>query len=459
MDSTATATADTRTSTPTIERTDPDVTPAADTRPAAPDAPVPARGLGPRFRALLVASGAANLGDGILVVAVPLIGIGFTRAPGQIALLSAATWLPWLLLGIVAGVVVDRSDRRTVQLVALAARAALLATTCWLAASGRLGFTALLVAVLAYGVTEVFADLASNALVPDLVDADQLPAANGRIVSVQEVANAFLGAPASGALLALGTGWALGAPAGLAALAVVVLWRGLPGRYRHVRAAAPTDGPATSATRRALADVREGLALMLRHRVLRPVVLSGALVNMTSTAYFSVFVLWAVGPGSRVGVPATVYPLLFTLSAVGAVTGSLLVPHVLRRLGEVRTMVIGWGVAFVCLAVPVLVPHVAAIAATLLVVGVSVTLGNVVSQTVRQRIVPREMLGRTGGAMRTLSFGLMPVGALLGGLVAEHLGLAAALLGATVLSVTVSAAFAVAMRGVTPADLGAPTTA
>lgn len=415
--------------------------------------------LGPRFRALLVASGAANLGDGILVVAVPLLAIGFTRSPGQVALLTAASWLPWLLLGIVAGVVVDRVDRRTVQLVALASRALLLGAACWLATSGGLTPAWLLAVVLAYGVTEVFADLASNALVPDLVDADQLPTANGRIVSVQEVANTFLGSPLSGALLALGTGWVLGTPAGLAALAVVVLWRGLPGGSPAARPAATPADAATSASRaarRALGDVREGLTLLLRHRVLRPLVLAGALVNMTSTAYMSVFVLWAVGPESRVGLSASLYPLLFTLSAVGAVVGSTLVPHVLRVVGEVRVMVLGWSTAFAALVVPVLVPHPVALAATLLVVGVCVTLGNVVSQTVRQRVVPRELLGRTGGATRTLVFGLMPVGALVGGAVAERLGLAATLLGAVAASVVVAVGFAASMRGVTPADLATP---
>lgn len=435
---------------------------ATTTAEAPAPAPAPAAGrpadrpgLGPRFRSLLVASGAANLGDGILTVAVPLVAIGFTRSPGEITLLTAAAWLPWLVLGVVAGVVVDRADRRTVQLVALTGRAALLAAASWLAVAGSLTFTWLLAIVLAYGVTEVFTDIAASALVPDLVEADRLPVANGRIVTVQEVTNTFLGSPASGALLALGTGWVLGAPAGLAALAVLVLWRGLPGSYRQVRSTR-AELATSSAARRALADVREGLALTLRHRVLRPLVVAGALVNMTSTAYVSVFVLWVVGPGSAVGLSAAVYPLLFTLSAVGAVLGSFLVPHVLRVTSEVRVMVVGWSVAFAALAVPVLLPHPVAIGAALLVMGVGVTHGNVVSQTVRQRIVPRELLGRTGGATRTLAFGLMPVGALLGGVVAEACGLATTLLAATVLSLVVVAGFAASMRGVTPRDLAAP---
>ncbi len=425
-------------------------------------APAPARGpgLGPRFRALLLTTGAANLGDGILQVAVPLLAVQLTRSPTQITLLTAATWLPWLVLGILAGVVVDRADRRRVQITALAARAALLGGACWIASTGGLTTTWLLLLVLAYGVTEVFADLAASALVPDVVGSDQLPTANGRVVAVQEVSNAFLGSPASGALLALGAGWAIGAPAGLAVLALVVLWRGVPGTYRHAPdpvTASRTGTP--GAARRALHDVRAGLALVLRHRVLRPLVLTGALVNMTSTAYLAVFVLWAVGPGSRMGLSAAVYPLLLTASAVGAVAGSALAPRLLRATTEVRVMVGGWTAAFTALLLPVLAPHPVAVVVALLVTGATVTVANVVSQSVRQRVVPRDMLGRTGGATRTLAYGLMPVGAVLGGVVAERWGLAATLLGASLASVVVVLGFAVAMRGVTPADLGTPGTA
>lgn len=459
MDSTGTATADAPQ--PTAATADPRSTAVPDDSPptVAPVRPA----LGPRFRALLVSTGAANLGDGVLQVAVPLVAVQLTRSPGQITLLTAAAWLPWLVLGVVAGVVVDRADRRHVQVAALAARTVLLAGACWLTATGGLTMTWLLVLVLAYGITEVFADLAANALVPDVVEPDLLPTANGRVVAVQEVANTFLGSPAAAALLALGAGWALGAPAGLAALALVALWRGVPGTYRHAPEAGTgttgTTPPSTGtrgAVRRAGRDVRAGLAYVLHHRVLRPLVLAGALVNMTSTAYMSVFVLWAVGPGSRMGLSPTVYPLLLTASAVGAVLGSALTPRLLHATSEVRVMVGGWAAAFAVLLLPVAAPHPVTVVATLLVVGATATAANVVSQTLRQRIVPRAMLGRTGGATRTLAFGLMPVGAVVGGLVAERWGLAATLVGAAAAAVVVVLGFAVSMRGVTPADLAVP---
>ncbi len=442
---------------------------------------MPRTALGPRFRSLLASSGAANLGDGVVQVALPLVALSLTRSPTQIALLTALAWLPWSALGIPAGVLVDRTDRRTVQVLALTARAALLAAATWLAATGSLTMPRLLAVALAYGVTEVLADLAARALVPDLVPRPALPVANGRIVAVQQVANSFLGAPLTGVLLMLGTAWAFGVPAGLAVLAAAVLVLGVRGTYRHTAPTGPADvgavppvgsasaapvdrtgaeplTPRSHAVARAWSDVRDGLTFVARHRVLRPVVAAGALINMASTGYFVVFVLWAVGDGSRVGLTEQTYPLLMTALAVGAVAGSVLTPRLLRTLGDVRLMVGSFLVAFGLLTVPVLAPHPAAVGVTLLLVGALSTTGNVVSESLRQRVVPPHLLGRVTGAGSTLTYGLMPVGALLAGVGAEHTGQAPTMLGATVLAVVVTATLGLALRHVTTQDLSAPPT-
>ncbi|GAA4623759.1 MFS transporter [Cellulomonas oligotrophica] len=406
-------------------------------------APAPPR-LGPRFHALVAASGAANLGDGVVQVAVPLLALGLTRAPGQIAMVSAAAWVPWLVLGLVAGVVVDRTDRRLTQTVALTGRAALLAGATALAATGRLTLPLLLVVVLAYGVTEVLADLAATALVPHLVTPALLPAANGRLVAVQQVANAFLGGPLAAGLLVLGSGWVLGVPAALAAVAAVVLLHGVPGTFGAVPDDAHARGRRSAAG--AWEEARAGLGFVARHPVLRPVVLAGAVVNMASTAYFTVFTLWVVGPGSAVGMTTQTFPLLLVGLAVGAVAGSLSASGAARRIGEVRAMVGAYGVAFALLLVPVLVPHPAAVAGTLVAVGALSAVGNVVNETLRQRVAPPHLMGRVTGAGRTLVHGLMPVGALLAGAVAERAGLATALVGAVGLSVLAVGALASQVR-------------
>lgn len=384
------------------------------------------RGLGRPFAAQLASTGSANLADGVLGTLAPLVALTLTSSPVQVSLLSAATWLPWLLFGLAAGVVVDRVDRRRVQVAALSVRAGVLAVAAVLAATGGLTIVWLVVLVLGYGVTEVFADLGATSIVPDLVPADRLSAANGRVIGVQQVTNTFLGAPLGGALLVLGAGLGFGAAAGLAALAAVVLAVGLHGDFRRASA---TDAP-----RHPLAQLREGLAFLLGHRVLRPLVVASGVLNFASSAYFAVFVLWAVGPASAMQLPAPAYPLLMLGFAGGAVVGSAIAERCQRRFGEVDAMLVCLTGSVVLLLVPLLVPHPLAVGAALTLVGVTNTVGNVIAQSLRQRLVPGELLGRVGGAGRTLALGLMPAGALLGGLVAEHAGLATTFTAAVVVS-------------------------
>lgn len=373
-------------------------------------------GLGSGFRAQLASTGLANLADGVFVTLAPLVALTLTSSPAQIALLTAAGWLPWLVFGLAAGVVIDRVDRRRVQVLALGVRAAVLGVVAVLGLGGGLSMPLLLAIALLYGVTEVFADLGATSIVPALVPTEKLPAANGRLIGVQQVANAFLGSPLAGVLIVLGAGVGFGASAALAAMAALTLAVGLRGDFR----------PATRVTpARPLAQVREGLAFLVRHPVIRPLVIAGSVINLASTAYFAVFVLWAVGPASAIGLTASQFPLITLGLALGAVAGSVVVDRVQRRLGEARTMIGALVISVLLMLVPVLWPNAWAVAAAFALVGLTNTAGNVITQSMRQRLVPGELLGRVGGASRTLAFGLMPVGAVLGGLVAEHLGLAA----------------------------------
>lgn len=435
----------------TTTQTHQDVTPAtASSVPPtpAPTSPATTEPLGSRFTALLTTTGLANLGDGVVQMGAPLVALTLTRSPGQISLLAAATWLPWLLLGLAGGVVVDRTDRRTAQVVALATRAALLGVGAWLALTDALSMPALVVLVLLYGVTEVFADLAQTSLVPDVVPRPRLQAANGRLIAVQQVTNTFVGGPVAGGLLALGTGWVFGLPAGLAVIAVVVLLRGVPGRYK----------PERTQESKPVADVREGLRYVVHHPVLRPFVIGGGVMNMASTAYFSVFILWVVGPGSRMEMRAEHFPLVTAVLAVGAVIGSLLTEMLVDRLPELAVMYGCWLACVPLMVVPLVAPTVPALVVAIFFLGLTNTIGNTISQSLRQRIVPRALLGRTTGAGRTIGYGLMPVGALLGGLVAEHAGLPTLFVGATVLTALAIAYPALTVRRSTVAAAEAANT-
>lgn len=396
--------------------------------------------LGRRFVALFASTASSNLADGILLVAVPLIGLGLTTSPLQISLLPAALWLPWLLLGLYAGAVIDRGDRRRIMLASMALRMLVLGLATAAVLAGMLTMPVLLALMLVFGAAEVFADTSAGTLIPAVTPRARLGAANGRLLGVQQVANQFVGAPLGGFLLTVGPAWAFGVPGLLCGVAIACIGLGLRGRYRagdHEggvrvdRVESEVPEPEESLGSR----IREGLRYLLGHPVLRPLIVTGAAMNLANAAYFAVFVLWLVGPGSVVGLTPQMYSILVTTVAIGAVLGSVLAEHLLARISETRLLGTVWMVNSLLLLVPVLVPNAWVIGAAFVLVGLTNTVGNVISRSLRQRLIPDALLGRVGGASATLAYGTMPVGSLLGGVIGEAFGLPAVFLGAVVLCV------------------------
>lgn len=399
---------------------------------AQPTSPAPQEPLGRPFAHLLAATGASNLADGMLMVGVPLLALTLTREPAQLSALTLAFTLPWLLLSTHAGLVLDRGDRVRVLLLATALRVAVLGAAALLAATGALTFAVLVGLLVVLGSAEVFADSAAGVLVPSVVPRSRLTGASSRLLGVQQVANAFVGGPVAGIVLGLGAGWLFGLPAALCAIGGVLVLCGL----RHVSSPGTDRGGRPAGARRGTrTELAEGLRYLRGHPVVRPLLVGGTVLNFCSAAYFAVFVLWVVGPGSRVGLAAEAYGALLAALAVGAVAGAVLAEPLGRRVPEMTLIGASWLVNSACLAVPVLVPHPVAIAAAFVVVGVSNTVGNVVGQALRQRLVPLGLLGRVGGVSRTVSYGSMPLGAALGGLVGQLAGLPAVFVGAVAVSV------------------------
>lgn len=369
----------------------------------------------PLFRIHLGGVALTNLADGVLAGALPLIAVLLTRDPQLIGLLSGAMWLPWLLGALLIGVVVDRADRARVRVLALSARLVVLAVAGALVLTGHLTIWVLIGIVVAYAVTEVFADLAAGAMVPQLVPRSDLPRANSRVLGAERLMQAFVGGPLGGALFVLGTGWVFGVAAALVAATALLLAFGLrrPEGFRAARAV-----PSSFRS-----EIGEGLRIVLHHRVVRPLTVMSAIANLANTAYFSVFVLWAVGPQSAVGLQPWQFPLLAAALSAGAVAASVLPSRWLLAPGEVRMMMGCWVVNTALLLVPWLAPQAWAITAAFLVIGATNMIGNTLSASIRQRIVAQGALGRVDGAARTLGYGTMAAAGPLGGFIAAQWGM------------------------------------
>lgn len=393
------------------------------------------------FRIHLAGVGLGNLADGIVAGAVPLLAVSLTRDPLLVGLISTALWLPWLLGALLIGVVVDRVDRARLRRTALAARACVLAVGVGAALADMLTIWALLALCLAYAATEVFSDLAASALIPQLVPREDLPRANARVMGTERLMQEFVGQPIGGALVMLGAAWVFGASAAVVALVVLFLARlRRPEGFRAPgRARGAGDTSITEEAAGLREDLAEGLRVVLDHPVVRPFTISAALTNFANTAYFSVFVLWVVGPGSTVGLEPWQFPLLVAVLSAGAIAGSLVPSRWITRAGEVRVMIGCWLVNSTLLLVPVLVPTWWAIGAALVLIGATNMISNVIGSSIRQRVIPARLLGRTGGATRTLIFGTMAVAGPVGGLVGRELGLPTLFVASTVMALLVTA--------------------
>lgn len=380
--------------------------------------------LGVRFAKLWTASVLSNTADGVAKVALPLVAVRFTDSPLLLGALGMALSLPWLLFALPFGAVADRTDRRVAMLAANGTRltvAALLAIAL-LAGAGSIWLLCL--AALIIGTAEVLYDTAAQSILPQVVDRSALPRANARLHAGETVANQFVGPPLGGLLVGIVVALALGAPAALWVLAVVALIA-VPGRYRPYRSGPPTT---------LRADVAEGLRYLAGHRVLRTLALMTGSSNFATSALFAVFVLYAVGPGSAMGLTEFAYGILITATAVGSVAGSLFAAAVARRIGRAWSLAVGVVTVTGICVVPALTADPWLIGATFAIAGVGIMLWNVIAVSLRQQITPDAMLGRLNSCYRLLAWGTMPLGAFAGGAIGEAFGLKAAFLAAAVVA-------------------------
>ena len=371
--------------------------------------------LGRNFHKALAASGFANLADGVFQIALPLLAVQLTRSPLLIAGVAVAARLPWLL-ALVAGALADRLDRRQTMLRVNLVRTVLLGGLALAVAADVASLVMLYVVALLLGMAETLFDTSAQSLLPAIVDRAELTRANSRLFAVELVANMFVGPPLGGLLAAISLAVALGAPAaaylvGAGCLALI------GGSFRAVGA-----GPAGSTRLRD--EIAEGAGFVWRHPVLRPLAIMLGVQNLAYAATFAVFVLFVVDPGPM-GLSEAGYGILTAMIGVGSLLGTWLAVPAERRLGRVRTLVVSVVLCGISLVVPALTTSPVLVGVSFLVTGVAIVLWNVVTVSLRQRITPDRLLGRMNAAYRLVGWGTMPVGAVLGGFLAETLGLRA----------------------------------
>lgn len=384
---------------------------------------------GRNFWRLWTATAITNLGDGVSIIAYPWLASALTRDPVAIAGVAVASRLPWLLVTLPAGVVTDRVDRRRLMVTMDVLRGLLTAIVAIGVAVGEsglpdplaladgsaaaprhatVGLAALYLASLLLGAAEVLRDNAAQTLLPSLVPADRLEAANGRLAGIELVMNSFAGPPLAGALLAVAfwPAFALDAVSFGAAAAILATVRG---SFRPQRSS--TAAPPGRIDWRA--EIGEGWRYLRGHPVLRSLAVALAVVNGVGALSNAALVLYVqevldAGAGG--------FAFLTFAGAVGGVVASVVGHRVSRWLGPGPSLFSTIIVSSAGVTVIALVSHLAVAAAAYAAIAFVGIVWNMITVGLRQAIIPDHLLGRVNSVYRLFGWGAIPVGTLLGGL-------------------------------------------
>lgn len=369
------------------------------------------------FRRLWLAQTISQIGGQITYLALPLTAaVSLNATPTEMGLLTAVGAVPSLIIGIAAGEVVDRRTRRPILISADLARAVLLAAIplAWIA--GALSMPLLYLVAFLTGACSLFFDIAYQAFVPALLDRKRLVAGNS-LLELSRSAAEVIGPALAGGLFQI-----LKAPVAIAAdacsfLASAVLIARI--RLRETRPTPPAAGD--HVWRTALTGMRE----VGRSAPLRALAISLAAIGLFNAMIEAVVILYLT---RSVGLAPGVLGLVFAIGSAGFVVGALLPARLVLAIGVGPTL--AWSIAVVGLsdlALP-LVGHdvrwvAVAVAVGQFFFGLGVTVFRVAQISVRQAIVPDMLLGRVGAALNVLGWGIAPLGAVIGGVLGQLIGL------------------------------------
>jgi MFS family permease len=360
------------------------------------------------FRRLWIGESVSMLGSEMSELAVPLLAVlTLSATEAQLGFLRAAQFLPFLVATLLAGVWVDRVRRRPLLVHTNVWRAVLLGLIPLGAWMGWLGMPVVYALVFAAGIATVVFQLALHAYVPSLVPSGDLTDANGKL-SASAAAAEVGGRAVGGTLVDL-----LGAPAAVAVDAASYAFAA----SQLARIREPEPAPEHAPGGRIRSEIGEGLRVVFADARIRALMAEAATFNLFNELFLTAFLLYAVRvlgwSGFAIGV-------LFSIAAVGALVGGLGADRAARRLGLGRALLAAMAIGNTAPLALVLVAGAglgsqAAFVAVFATVGWGTAMSNVHTVTIRQSVVPGRLLGRMHAAYRLLSWGTIPIGAIMGG--------------------------------------------
>jgi MFS family permease len=364
----------------------------------------------------------ADFGDGIRLAAFPLLAAELTRSPAAVAAVAAVQNLPWLLIGVGAGVLVDRTDRRRLMVIVDLTRAALIVGLAAAVLAHSAGLALIYLTAFSTGVGSALRDTAAVTCIPRLVDSADLDRANARVIAGRLVGNELAGPAAGGWLFGLAAVLPFAVNAGALGIAVLLLLT-LPSVFRPVPAAPGRD--AASALASVRRDLRDGARWLWRHADIRDVTIATGIIVAVDAWWFAILVLYVIQVlHQRPGV----YGLLLAVAAPGGISIGTVGPWLARRAGPWRSLLVAGAVMAATQAGLGLTTNVIVAAVMLFANSAACALMEMTTVTMRQRQVPPELLGRITSLYGTVLGGAVALGSLAGGALAAVAGVRATML-------------------------------
>ena len=380
------------------------------------------------FARYWTADAISAFGTAITAVALPVLVVQVLGAsPVEVGIVNAAQFVPYAVLGLLAGAYVDRWRRKPVLAWASVGRAVALGLIPLLWMWGLLEIWVLVLLLLAFGSFAVFGFAASQSLLPHLVPRARLLAANSRLDQTDAAAQTA-GPALGGGLIGV-----LGAPLVIALDAVTYLVQAVVVATLRIAEPARTD----HATRRLSREIREGLRWAYRHHALAPLAISTHVWFVANAAALTVLALFAL---RDLDMSPIAYGWLFTVAGLALLAGAALAPVAGRRLGAGRTIVIAralYPVAWLAVAAVAVVEPLRPVATGVLFAAMALQgfiggLENANEMAYRQTVTPEALLGRTSATIRAANRTAAALGAVGGGVAVAVFGVAPALLGIVV---------------------------
>lgn len=375
----------------------------------------------PDFVRLWTSQTLSDVGSEVTLLAIPLAAVALGAGPAQMGWLAAARYLPTLLLGLLAGAWVDRLPRRPLLIATDLGRGAVLACVPVAAVTGHLRLEVLYPLAFLANALAVLADVAHESYLPVLVGRGRLLEANSGVAVGRQAAQ--VAGPSLAGALVQGVTAPLALLADAASFVVSAILVG------SIRTTEPTRARTTEPVglRALWGEIAAGVRFVVADPVLRP--LTGA----WGLYWFVFFLFWGQHPlyaTRELGLSPMVFGLVGSLAAVGGVLGALATKSVTERFGAGRTMagaVLGGALGTLLIPAAGGPPTVAAAVLVLAqgLVALTEQLYYINYASTFQALAPDRLRGRVGASIRVLTAGTAPVGALLGGFLAEAIGLRA----------------------------------